>query len=137
VGIFFTAGTKSPPGGAEVGGGSGVSFFSFPGLGLEVGLETGSSGSGGGGGGRSSTFFLLDLELMAPLSGGAGELPRKVAAKAEGNPLAVGLIAFGVGLLAASLIPASTKEKELASSIKDSAQAAELTLSDSELATLG
>jgi gas vesicle protein len=45
-----------------------------------------------------------------------------VAAKAEGNPLAVGLIAFGVGLLAASLIPASSKEKELASSIKEQAQ---------------
>jgi gas vesicle protein len=46
----------------------------------------------------------------------------KVAAKAEGNPLAVGLIAFGVGLLAASLIPASTKEKEVASNLKDQAQ---------------
>ena len=29
----------------------------------------------------------------------------RVVAKAEGNPIAVGLIAFGVGLLAASLIP--------------------------------
>ncbi|MFB2596677.1 DUF3618 domain-containing protein [Herbiconiux sp. P17] len=46
----------------------------------------------------------------------------KVAAKAEGNPLAVGLIAFGVGLLAASLIPASTKEKEVASHLKEQAQ---------------
>ncbi|MCS5718726.1 DUF3618 domain-containing protein [Herbiconiux sp. CPCC 205763] len=55
-------------------------------------------------------------------AGSAGELPHKVVAKAEGNPLAVGLIAFGVGLLAASLIPASSKEKDLASSIKDSAQ---------------
>jgi gas vesicle protein len=55
-------------------------------------------------------------------AGSAGELPGKVVAKAEGNPLAVGLIAFGVGLLAASLIPASPKEKELASSVKDSAQ---------------
>jgi ElaB/YqjD/DUF883 family membrane-anchored ribosome-binding protein len=46
----------------------------------------------------------------------------KVVGKAEGNPLAVGLIAFGVGLLAASLIPASTKEKEAASAIKEQAQ---------------
>jgi cell division septum initiation protein DivIVA len=45
----------------------------------------------------------------------------KAAQKAEGNPLAVGLIAFGVGLLAASLIPASDKEKELASQAKDAA----------------
>ncbi|WPO86506.1 hypothetical protein SCB71_20135 [Herbiconiux sp. KACC 21604] len=45
----------------------------------------------------------------------------RVASKAEGNPLAVGLIAFGVGLLAASLIPSSEKEKEVASTIKEQA----------------
>ena len=50
---------------------------------------------------------------------GAGQ---RVAAKAQGNPLAVGLIAFGVGLLAASLIPASGKEKEVAADLKDKAQ---------------
>jgi gas vesicle protein len=50
---------------------------------------------------------------------GAGQ---KVAAKAQGNPLAVGLIAFGVGLLAASLIPATSQEKKLASDLKDKAQ---------------
>lgn len=47
---------------------------------------------------------------------------RRVVAKAEGNPVAVGLIAFGVGLLAASLIPASDKEQELAAKAKDAAQ---------------
>jgi len=46
----------------------------------------------------------------------------KAVAKAEGNPLAVGLIAFGVGLLAASLIPASAKEKEVAADLKEQAQ---------------
>ncbi|MGD8194573.1 DUF3618 domain-containing protein [Herbiconiux sp. P18] len=53
---------------------------------------------------------------------GVSGATEKVAAKAEGNPLAVGLIAFGVGLLAASLIPASTKEKDAASTLKDQAQ---------------
>ncbi|MEV8213606.1 DUF3618 domain-containing protein [Leifsonia sp. NPDC077715] len=47
---------------------------------------------------------------------------RTVVNKAQGNPLAVGLIAFGVGALVASLIPASSKEKELAASAKDAAQ---------------
>lgn len=42
--------------------------------------------------------------------------------KVEGNPLAVGLIAFGIGWLTASLIPASEKEKEVASNVKDAAQ---------------
>lgn len=47
---------------------------------------------------------------------------RQAVEKAKGNPLAVGLIAFGVGWLVASLIPASNKEKELASQAKDAAQ---------------
>ena len=51
-----------------------------------------------------------------------GDAKDKVVAKAEGNPLAVGLIAFGVGLLAASLIPASEKEKKVAADVKDQAQ---------------
>ncbi len=53
---------------------------------------------------------------------GVGDVKDKVVAKAEGNPIAVGLIAFGVGLLAASLIPASEKEKELAEGVKEQAQ---------------
>jgi gas vesicle protein len=55
-------------------------------------------------------------------SGALSDAKDKVQAKAEGNPLAVGLIAFGVGLLAASLIPASTKEKDVASDLKEKAQ---------------
>jgi gas vesicle protein len=47
---------------------------------------------------------------------------RAVVDKAEGNPLAVGLIAFGVGWLAASLVPASEKEREIAANVKDAAQ---------------
>ena len=53
---------------------------------------------------------------------GLAEAPHLAADKARGNPLAAGLIAFGVGMLAASLVPASKKEKELANSIKDAAQ---------------
>src|ERR1700712_4313801 len=45
-----------------------------------------------------------------------------VVAKAQGAPLAVGLIAFGAGLLAAALLPASTREKQLASNIRESAE---------------
>ena len=51
-----------------------------------------------------------------------GEVKDRVVAKAEGNPIAVGLIAFGVGLLAASLIPASQREKDLAEDVKEQAQ---------------
>lgn len=46
----------------------------------------------------------------------------RAVAKAEGNPLAVGLVAFGVGLVVASLIPASEKEKDVAANVQDGAQ---------------
>lgn len=55
-------------------------------------------------------------------TGALSDAKDTVQAKAQGNPLAVGLIAFGVGLLAASLIPASTKEKHVASDLKEKAQ---------------
>jgi gas vesicle protein len=52
----------------------------------------------------------------------AGDAAGSAKAKAKGNPLGLGLVAFGAGLLIASLIPASDKEKELASTVKDKAQ---------------
>lgn len=56
------------------------------------------------------------------VTSGVGDATHRVAAKAEGNPLAVGLMAFGAGLLLASLIPASEKEKRMAEDIKEEAQ---------------
>ncbi|MFD5214178.1 DUF3618 domain-containing protein [Microbacterium sp. NPDC058345] len=50
------------------------------------------------------------------------DMKDRAVAKAEGNPLAVGLMAFGAGLLLASLMPASSKEKDLAATVKDQAQ---------------
>ncbi|MDK1360045.1 DUF3618 domain-containing protein [Arthrobacter sp. zg-Y1219] len=52
----------------------------------------------------------------------AGEAPQKLTAKAQGNPIAAGLIAFGAGLLAASLIPASEKERVAADNLKTAAE---------------
>jgi len=47
--------------------------------------------------------------------------PAAVADRASGNPIAAGLIAFGVGLLAASLIPATELEKEAGQQLKQNA----------------
>ena len=55
------------------------------------------------------------------VTGRVSDLPGKATASAKGNPLAVGLVAFGVGLLVASLIPASEKEKDVAAAVKDTA----------------
>ncbi|CAI9390262.1 DUF3618 domain-containing protein [Microbacterium sp. T2.11-28] len=51
-----------------------------------------------------------------------GDAKDRVVSTAQGNPLAVGLIALGAGLLVASLIPASAKEKDLAAQVKEGAQ---------------
>lgn len=49
------------------------------------------------------------------------DAPRKVASTTRGNPVAVGLIAFGVGWLVASLIPATRVEQQAADKAKDAA----------------
>jgi hypothetical protein len=46
--------------------------------------------------------------------GAVQQAPDTVVRQTQGNPLAAGLIAFGVGWLVSSLLPASEKEKQLA-----------------------
>ncbi|MDQ0823045.1 gas vesicle protein [Arthrobacter sp. V4I6] len=50
------------------------------------------------------------------------DAPHQAAVKTQGNPLAAGLIAFGVGLLVSSLIPPSQKEREAAEALKSAAE---------------
>lgn len=45
--------------------------------------------------------------------------PDQAMSRARGNPLAAGLVAFGGGLLLASLLPATQREQEAASTLKD------------------
>ena len=49
----------------------------------------------------------------------ARSLGRQSREQAQGNPLAAGLVAFGVGLLAASLVPPSGRERQLAGRARD------------------
>ena len=46
-------------------------------------------------------------------------VPQKLGSQTSGNPLAAGLIAFGVGALIGSLLPASTAERKAATKVKD------------------
>lgn len=57
----------------------------------------------------------------ASLGDKATDLPAKTRARTQGSPLAAGLVAFGAGLLVASLLPSSEKEQRLAQSAKDQA----------------
>ena len=50
------------------------------------------------------------------------QAPGQVKQKAQGNPMAAGLIAFGLGWLASSLFPATQAEQELASTLKTKVQ---------------
>jgi gas vesicle protein len=53
-------------------------------------------------------------DVASSAAGAVQQAPDMVVRQAQGNPLAVGLIAFGVGWLVSSLLPVSEKEKELA-----------------------
>jgi hypothetical protein len=47
--------------------------------------------------------------------------PQAVKQQTQGNPLGAGLVAFGVGLIVSSLIPATEREKQLAAQAQDKA----------------
>ncbi|MDF2846860.1 MAG: hypothetical protein K0R97_842 [Oerskovia sp.] len=62
------------------------------------------------------------------VKGGAGTTSEGISSaastvrdRAEGNPLGVGLVAFGLGLVVASLLPASQAEQRAASKVQDAA----------------
>jgi hypothetical protein len=52
----------------------------------------------------------------------AGSAPQAIRRRAQGNPLAVGLIAFGVGMLLSSLAPASQVEQDLGETVENKAK---------------
>jgi gas vesicle protein len=68
-----------------------------------------SSSSGGGGGIGTSVSSAKD-SVSDTASGALGA----VESKAQGNPLAAGLVAFGAGMLISALIPPSEKEAQAA-----------------------
>ena len=61
-------------------------------------------------------------DALSNVGSAVADAPHQLASSTRGNPMAVGLIAFGVGLLAASLIPASKAEQRVAEKAKDAAE---------------
>lgn len=53
-------------------------------------------------------------DMASNAAGAVQQAPQALTRQAQGNPLAAGLIAFGVGWLVSSLLPVSEKERELA-----------------------
>jgi ElaB/YqjD/DUF883 family membrane-anchored ribosome-binding protein len=50
------------------------------------------------------------------------QAPQMVREQTQGNPMAAGLVAFGLGMVAASLMPPSDKEREAAALVKEKAE---------------
>jgi gas vesicle protein len=61
-------------------------------------------------------------EAASAAANAVSEAPQAIRRGTEGNPLAAGLIAFGLGWLTASLIPASKAEQRIAEQAKDFVQ---------------
>lgn len=61
-------------------------------------------------------------DALSNAGSAVADAPHQLASSTRGNPMAVGLIAFGAGLLAASLIPASKAEQRVAEKAKDAAE---------------
>lgn len=51
----------------------------------------------------------------------AGSAPRMVREQTQGNPLAAGLVAFGLGLVVASLVPSSRAEQRAVKAVEEKA----------------
>ncbi len=64
--------------------------------------------------GATSSAVSTVQDAASSAVGAVQQAPDAVVRQTQGNPLAAGLIAFGVGWLVSSLLPASEKEKQLA-----------------------
>ena len=100
------------------GGGSGQD------TGHHTGYDTGyDMGSGSGGLGErasglasqvSGTASQVSGQVSGRVSSGASGAVDSLGARAQGNPLAAGLVAFGAGMLLSALLPASDRETKVA-----------------------
>jgi hypothetical protein len=88
--------------------------------GSTVGSTAGSGVSSATGAVSSAASSVGDA--VSGLGSAAASAPQSVRQQAQGNPLAAGLVAFGVGMLISSLAPASQKEQDLASQAEQKAR---------------
>jgi Protein of unknown function (DUF3618) len=88
--------------------------------GAVFGVKDKVMGGVGGGGSDSDSGSGVGSKLGSAQSAVAGA-PAQLGAQARGNPLGAGLIAFGVGVVVGSLLPASAAEQQAATKVKDAA----------------
>jgi gas vesicle protein len=73
-----------------------------------------SGGTGGSGVGGVGSVGSKVSDAAGSVSDTAGGALHAAGSRAQGNPLAAGLVAFGAGMLISALIPASEKEAQVA-----------------------
>jgi len=76
----------------------------------------------GSAGGQVRSLSESAQERAGGLAEQARQAPDMVVHQTQGNPLAAGVIAFGAGLLAASLVPPSEAEQRLAGKLSEQTQ---------------
>jgi len=90
--------------------------------------DTGSTVDSVRGGAKSAAGSVQDKaaqvgdklgEVAGDMTDSVKDAPGAVARQTQGNPIAAGVIAFGVGLLAASLIPTTEVEKRVGAQLKE------------------
>jgi gas vesicle protein len=80
------------------------------------------SGSGSSGPGLASNVSGTASDVSGRVSQGASGAVGSLGARAQGNPLAAGLVAFGAGMLLSALLPASEQEARVAGKAVDAAK---------------
>jgi Protein of unknown function (DUF3618) len=73
-------------------------------------------------GGAASSVTDKASDLAGNVGDAVTGAPQAVKRQAQGNPLGAGLVAFGVGLVLSSLIPATDAEKQVAARTEDAAR---------------
>lgn len=88
------------------------------------GLSSAASGAAGSVQDAASGAVGSVQDAASSVGDTATSTARAARRQAQGNPLAAGVIAFGLGWLVSSLLPASQKEQEVAQQVKEQAQPA-------------
>jgi len=76
--------------------------------------EAGSSFASGAAAVRDKTS-----DMASTVGGAASDATETIKAQAEGNPIAVGVVAFGLGALAATILPDTNTERSMAPQLRE------------------
>jgi type VI protein secretion system component VasK len=82
--------------------------------------DTTSSAASSASGAMSSAASTVS-DAASSVSGAVSQSPQMARERAQGNPLAAGLVAFAGGWLISSMLPATQREEQLAETIQDKA----------------